>query len=131
MLVNDADAAGMAEVHYGAAKDHPGLVLLTTLGTGIGTAIDLPRRAHPQLRARATSRSTATTPRPGPPSSVKDSEGLSYKRVGAPRLQRYYERLEALLWPDLIVVGGGVSRKSEKFLPQAQAQDRDRRRPSC
>ena len=49
-------------------------------------------------------------------SSVKDKEGLSYEKW-AKRLQRYYERVEALLWPDLIVVGGGVSKDSDKFLP--------------
>ena len=49
LLVNDADAAGVAEVHYGAAAGHPGLVLMTTLGTGIGTRNPLPRGAYPQL----------------------------------------------------------------------------------
>ena len=64
-LVNDGDAAGVAEVHYGAAKDHPGLVLLTTLGTGIGTAI-LYRGVLSPTPNSATSRSTASTPRPAP-----------------------------------------------------------------
>ena len=115
MLVNDADAAGVAEVRYGAAKDHPGLVILTTLGTGIGTAIVyrgvlIPNSELGHLEIDGYDAETRAA------SSVKDKEGLSYKEW-AKRLQRYYERLEALLWPDLIVVGGGVSRKSEKFLP--------------
>ena len=116
MLVNDADAAGMAEVRYGAAKDHPGLVVLTTLGTGIGTAIIyrgvlVPNSELGHIEVDGYDAETRAA------SSAKDREGLSYKVWATERLQRYYEVLEALLWPDLIVVGGGVSRKSEKFLP--------------
>src|SRR5918994_1828421 len=115
LLVNDADAAGVAEVRYGAAKDHPGLVVLTTLGTGIGTAIVyrgvlIPNSELGHIEVDGHDAETRAA------SSAKDREGLSYKEW-AVRLQRYYERLEALLWPDLIVVGGGVSRKSDKFLP--------------
>ena len=116
MLVNDADAAGMAEVRYGAAKDHPGLVVMTTLGTGIGTAIVyrgvlIPNSELGHIELDGYDAETRAA------SSAKDREGLSYKVWATTRLQRYYETLEALLWPDLIVVGGGVSRKAEKFLP--------------
>ncbi len=115
MLVNDADAAGVAEVRFGAAKDHSGLVILTTLGTGIGTAIVyrgvlIPNSELGHLEIDGYDAETRAA------SSAKDREELSYKEW-AGRLQRYYERLEALLWPDLIVVGGGVSRKAHKFLP--------------
>lgn len=116
LLVNDADAAGVAEVQYGAAKDHPGLVLLTTLGTGIGTAIlyrgvlvPNSELGHLEIDGHDAESRAA--------SSVKDREGLSYKHW-AKRLQRYYETVEALLWPDLIVVGGGVSKDADKFLDQ-------------
>jgi polyphosphate glucokinase len=116
MLVNDADAAGMAEVRYGAAKDHPGLVVMTTLGTGIGTAIIyrgvlIPNSELGHIEVDGQDAETRAA------SSAKDREGLSYKVWATTRLQRYYETLEALLWPDLIVVGGGVSRKADKFLP--------------
>ena len=116
LLVNDADAAGVAEVRYGAAKDHSGLVVLTTLGTGIGTAIIhrgvlVPNSELGHIEVDGYDAETRAA------SSAKDREGLSYKVWATERLQRYYEVLEALLWPDLIVVGGGVSRKSEKFLP--------------
>ena len=114
LLVNDADAAGVAEVHYGAAKGHPGLVLLTTLGTGIGSAIlyrgvlvPNSELGHIQVDGHDAESRAA--------SSVKDREGLSYGHW-AKRLQRYYEVVEQLLWPDLIVVGGGVSKDSDKFL---------------
>ena len=125
MLVNDADAAGIAEVHYGAAKDHPGLVILTTLGTGIGTAIVyrgvlIPNSELGHIEVDGYDAETRAA------SSAKDREELSYKEWATERLQRYYERLEALLWPDLIVVGGGVSRKSDKFLPLLKLNARDR-----
>ncbi len=115
-LVNDADAAGVAEVHYGAAKDHQGLVVLTTLGTGIGTAIVyrgvlIPNSELGHIELDGHDAETRAA------SSIKDKEGLSYTDW-AKRLQRYYSHLEALLWPDLIVVGGGVSKDAHKFLPK-------------
>ena len=114
-LVNDADAAGVAEAHYGAAKDHPGLVLLTTLGTGIGSALIyrgvlIPNTELGHLEIDGYDAETRAA------ASVKDETGMSYPEY-AKRLQRYYEVVEALFWPDLIVVGGGVSKDSEEFLP--------------
>ena len=115
-MLNDADAAGMAEVRYGAAKDNTGLVVLTTLGTGIGTAIIyrgvlVPNSELGHIEVDGHDAETRAA------SSAKEREDLSYKVWATTRLQRYYEVLEALLWPDLIVVGGGVSRKADKFLP--------------
>lgn len=114
-IVNDADAAGVAEVHYGAAKNHKGIVIMTTQGTGIGSAIIndgvlLPNTELGHLEIDgfdAESRAAA---------SIKDKEGLSYKEW-AVRLQRYYETVEMLFWPDLFVVGGGVSKNHDKFMP--------------
>jgi polyphosphate glucokinase len=115
VLVNDADAAGVAELHYGAAKGQRGLVVLTTLGTGIGSAliydgvlIPNSELGHLELDGYDAESRAA--------SSIKDREGLSYPEW-AKRLQRYYAHLEALLWPDLIVVGGGVSKDADEFLP--------------
>ncbi len=115
-LMNDADAAGVAEVHFGAAKGHPGLVLMTTLGTGIGSALVyrgvlIPNSELGHLEIDGHDAETQAA------ASVKEKLGLSYGDY-VPRLQRYYEVVEALFWPDLIVVGGGVSKKSEKFLPK-------------
>lgn len=114
-VVNDADAAGIAEVHYGAAKDTEGVVILTTLGTGIGTAVIndgvlLPNTelGHIEVDGHDAESRAAK--------SAKEREDLSYKEW-AVRLQRYYETLQMLFWPDLFVVGGGVSKKHEKFLP--------------
>ena len=115
-LVNDADAAGIAEVKFGAAKDHPGLVLVTTLGTGIGSAliyrgvlITNTELGHLEIDGHDAETQAAA--------SVKTNLDLSYSEY-TPRLQRYYERVEALFWPDLFVVGGGISKDSDKFLPK-------------
>lgn len=116
VLVNDADAAGLCEAKYGAARDHPGLVLMTTLGTGIGSAllfngalIPNSELGHIEVDGHdAESRASA---------GVKEKLGLSMKDW-IPLIQRYYETVEQLIWPDLIVVGGGISRESEKFLPK-------------
>ncbi len=114
-IVNDADAAGIAEVRYGAAQGHGGLVILTTLGTGIGSAIInngllVPNSelGHLEIDGFDAEKRAA--------SSAKTREDLSYKEWSK-RLQRYYEVVEKLLWPDLFVVGGGVSKNSDKFLP--------------
>lgn len=115
VLVNDADAAGVAEVYYGAAKKQSGLVIMVTLGTGIGTALInngvlIPNSELGHIEIDGADAETEAS------SGVRDRLGLSFHEW-APRLQRYFSRLEALLWPDLFVVGGGVSKKSKKFLP--------------
>ena len=115
VVVNDADAAGVGELHYGAARDHDGLVLMTTLGTGIGTALLnrgalLPNSELGHLEIDGHDAETRAA------SSARENEDLSWEQW-AKRLQRYYSHVENLLWPDLIVVGGGVSKKAEKFLP--------------
>ncbi|MFT3888023.1 MAG: ROK family protein [Arachnia sp.] len=113
-LVNDADAAGLAEVHFGAAKGNPGLVILTTLGTGIGAAIIyrgvlIPNAelGHLELDGYDAEKRAA--------SSIKDKEELSYEEWATTRLQPYYSHLEMLFSPDLFVVGGGVSKDWNKF----------------
>jgi polyphosphate glucokinase len=114
-FVNDADAAGVAEVRYGAAKAVPGLVLLTTLGTGIGSALIFngtlvpnSELGHLQIDGRDAEK--------GASSVAKERDELSWS-VWATRLQRYYSHLELLFSPDLFLVGGGVSKSHEKFLP--------------
>lgn len=114
-FVNDADAAGVGEVRYGAAKDVPGLVLMTTLGTGIGSAliydgvlIPNAELGHIEVEGKdAESRASY---------SAKERDHLNWKDW-AKRLQKYYGTLEFLLSPDLFVVGGGVSKSYQEFLP--------------
>jgi polyphosphate glucokinase len=114
-VLNDADAAGEAEVHYGAGQGNRGVVLVTTLGTGIGSALFrdgelLPNTelGHLQLDGHDAETRAAN--------SAREREDLSWSDW-AKRLQRYYSHVEDLLWPDLIIVGGGVSKKADKFLP--------------
>ena len=115
-VVNDADAAGIAEVRFGAGRDQQGVVV----------------RHHPRHRDRqracsstatwsrtpssATSRCTARTPRTGRRSPSRVEDDLSWKEW-AHRVEKYLALVERLLWPQLIILGGGVSKKSDKFLP--------------
>lgn len=116
-VVNDADAAGLAEQAYGAAKGQDGLVIATTLGTGIGTAliyngvlIPNTELGHIQLaKGKGDAEKYAA-------SSVREKLDMGYKKW-AKRLTKYYSLMELYFSPELFVVGGGVSRVSEKFLP--------------
>jgi polyphosphate glucokinase len=115
LVVNDADAAGLAEARFGAARGVPGVVVVTTLGTGIGSAVVVDGRLVPNtelghLEVDGHDAETRAS------DAARDRDDLSWSQW-AKRLQRYYRVLEDLLWPDLIVVGGGVSKKHEKFLP--------------
>lgn len=114
-FVNDADAAGVAEVEYGAAHKAKGLTIVTTLGTGIGTAllIDghlIPNAELGHLEIDGVDWETRAA------YSIKEREDLSWTDWAA-RLQKYYTRLEAYFYPELFVVGGGVSKHHEEFLP--------------
>ncbi|MDR2348173.1 MAG: ROK family protein [Bifidobacteriaceae bacterium] len=114
-VVNDADAAGYAEVAFGAAKGVPGTVAVMTLGTGIGVALVTGGKLWPNAELghlMIDGRDAETWAA----ASAKEREGLTYTKW-AKRLQRYFTEVDRLLWPDLFVVGGGISRKHEKFLP--------------
>jgi polyphosphate glucokinase len=115
-FVNDADAAGFAEVTYGAAKDQEGLVIMTTLGTGIGGAmiyngvlIPNAELGHLELDGYDAEKRASGI--------VREREDLSYEQWAATRLQPYYQHVEMLFSPELFIVGGGVSKSYEKFLP--------------
>jgi polyphosphate glucokinase len=114
-VVNDADAAGLAEVRYGAAKGRRGLVIVTTLGTGIGSAfvydgvlVPNSELGHLEIDGRDAEKGAA--------SSAREREDLSWEEW-AKRLTTYYRKLEQLFSPELFVVGGGVSKKADHFLP--------------
>jgi polyphosphate glucokinase len=114
-VLNDADAAGIAEVKFGAAKDARGLVIMTTLGTGVGTALMFNGRLIPNselghLEIDGVDYESKAA------FSAKERENLSWEQW-AKRLQKYFSRLEALLTPDLFIVGGGVSKEHEFYLP--------------
>lgn len=114
-VVNDADAAGVGELHYGAGRNVDGLVLLATLGTGIGTALLnhgalIPNSELGHLEIDGVDAETRAS------SNARETEDLSWEEW-AGRLQHYFAHVEDLLWPDLIIVGGGVSKHAERYLP--------------
>ena len=114
-MINDADAAGLAEMKFGAGQGQPGTVIIITLGTGIGTAIFhrgilLPNTefGHLEMNKRDAEHRASD--------AARQREGLSWKKY-AKRLNRYLAAMEKLFWPDLFIVGGGISRDSERYLP--------------
>lgn len=116
--LNDADAAGVAEVAFGAAKGHQGLVIVTTLGTGIGTALIhrgvlIPNSELGHLEVDGQDAELRAS------AAAREREDLGWGEW-ARRLERYYQALERYLWPDLFVVGGGVSRKADKFIDRLE-----------
>ncbi len=115
-FVNDADAAGYAESEYGAAKDVDGLVIMTTLGTGIGSAIIYRNLLVPNAELGHIDIGGHEDYEKYASNLVREQSKLSWKDW-ADRLQTYYTTLEALFSPDLIIVGGGVSKHAEEFLP--------------
>ncbi len=114
-VINDADAAGIAEAKYGAGRNRQGLTVMTTLGTGIGTALIydgvlVPNAELGHLEIEGVDYETQAS------FAAMEREQLSFAQW-AQRLQVYYSTLEKLLTPDLFIVGGGVSKSHEQFLP--------------
>jgi len=115
-VLNDADAAGIAEVAFGAGKGVRGTVLLLTLGTGIGSALFIDGNlvpntefGHIQIRGKEAEKRASE--------HAREEHDLSWG-VWAGRVDEYLSHMEALLSPDLIIIGGGVSKKADKFLPR-------------
>jgi polyphosphate glucokinase len=115
IVLNDADAAGIAEARFGAAKGVDGVVIMLTFGTGIGSALLMngvlvpnTELGHLELDGHdAESRAAA---------SVRDEHGMSYKAWSQP-VNHYMRHVERLFTPDLFVVGGGVSKNADKWVP--------------
>jgi polyphosphate glucokinase len=115
-LINDADAAGLAEMKFGAGAGQKGTVLLLTLGTGIGSALFIDgilvpntEFGHIQIRGREAEKRASE--------SVREEHDLSWGKW-AGRVDEYLEHMEQLLSPKLFIIGGGISKKSDKFLPR-------------
>ena len=116
-FANDADVAGVAELRYGAAKDQPGLTILTTLGTGIGSALLYNGVLVPNSELGHVQRAEHGKDAEAYAAySAMEREDLSWEEW-AERLQWYYSHIEFLFSPDLFVVGGGVSKHADQFLP--------------
>ncbi|ONM47737.1 polyphosphate--glucose phosphotransferase [Nocardia donostiensis] len=114
-VLNDADAAGLAEDRYGAAKDYAGLVMLLTFGTGIGSAllyhgtlVPNSELGHLEVGGMETEHRAAA--------SVKERDGLSYEQWAA-RVSTVLIGLENLFWPTVFVAGGGISRDADHWIP--------------
>ena len=114
-VLNDADAAGLAEMRFGAGVDRRGLVLMVTLGTGIGSALFLDGKLVPNSELGHLELDGADAERQAS-ERVHVERALSWETWGE-RVNAYLRRLELLLWPDLIIVGGGVSEQSDQFFP--------------
>lgn len=113
--LNDADAAGLAEVRYGAGRGHDGVVILVTFGTGIGTAIihngllvANAELGHIELEGHDAETKAAA--------SARERDALSWEQW-AKRASKYLRALENLLWPELFILGGGISKKPDKWVP--------------
>lgn len=125
VVLNDADAAGLAEIKFGAGREfvaaNPnGVTLVATLGTGIGSALLVGETlvpntelGHLELDGMVAEKHAAA--------SAQERDGLTYAQW-APRLQRYFSHIERLFSPDLIIVGGGASKKADEFLPLLDLQ---------
>ncbi len=117
---NDADAAGLAEMTFGAGKDQTGTVIMLTLGTGIGTAIFsnghlLPNTEFGHLEINGEDAEHQAS------DAARQREDLSWKKY-AKRLNSYLITMEKLFWPDLFIIGGGISTVHERFIPLLTVQ---------
>jgi polyphosphate glucokinase len=115
-IINDADAAGIAEMRFGIGKDRLGKVIFLTLGTGVGSGVFIDGTLVPntefgqmEIRGRPAERRSAAVAR------VK--RGLSWKAWAAD-LDEHLDRIQQLMWPDLLILGGGVSKSPDKFIPR-------------
>jgi polyphosphate glucokinase len=113
--LNDADAAGLAEVRYGAGRGHDGVVIMVTFGTGIGIAIAhngqlIPNceLGHMELDGHDAETKAAA--------SAKERDDLTWEQW-AKRASKYLSALENLMWPELFILGGGISKKPDKWVP--------------
>ncbi len=114
-MINDADAAGLAEMTFGVGHDRQGVVLVVTVGTGLGTAVFtdghlLPNTEFGHIEINCVDAESRAS------DAARKLKKLSWKQW-AKRLDEYLLSLERLLWPDLIILGGGVAKKHEKFFP--------------
>lgn len=119
-VLNDADAAGIAEMKFGAGRDRGGLVIILTLGTGIGSAVFingqlLPNTEFGHLKIRGEIAEHRSSDR------ARQLKGYSWKKWGK-QLSEYLQYMEFLFTPDLFIIGGGVSKQYQKFFPHIDCQ---------
>jgi polyphosphate glucokinase len=119
-IVNDADAAGIAEMRFGVGAGKPGTVIFLTLGTGVGSGVFVDGTLVPntefgqmEIRGRPAERRSAA--------AARTRRGLSWK-AWAQDLDEHLQRIEDLMWPTLFIVGGGVSKSADKYVPRLTAR---------
>jgi polyphosphate glucokinase len=115
-IVNDADAAGIAEMRFGVGAGKRGVVIFLTLGTGVGSGVFIDGTLVPntefgqmEIRGRPAERRSAA--------AARTRRGLSWK-AWATDLDEHLERIEDLMWPTLLILGGGVSKNADKYIPR-------------
>jgi polyphosphate glucokinase len=115
-IVNDADAAGIAEMRFGVGRDKPGVVIFLTLGTGVGSGVFVDGVLVPntefgqmEIRGRPAERRSAA--------AARVRRGLSWK-AWSQDLDEHLHRIDDLMWPNLMILGGGVSKNADKFIPR-------------
>lgn len=115
-VLNDADAAGLAEMRFGAGRGKTGVVLVLTLGTGVGSALFNDGRlvpntelGHMEIRGRDAERRSAA--------AARTRRGLSWK-AWTNDLDEHLQAIDRILWPSLLILGGGVSKRAERFIPR-------------
>ena len=116
VIINDADAAGIAEMRFGVGKDRSGTVIFLTLGTGVGSGVFTngvlvpnPEFGQMEIRGRAAEKRSAAV--------ARVRRGLSWK-AWATDLDEHLDRIQQLMWPNLMILGGGVSKSPEKYIPR-------------
>ena len=115
-IVNDADAAGIAEMRFGVGAGKPGTVIFLTLGTGVGSGVFVDGTLVPntefgqmEIRGRAAERRSAA--------AARVRRGLSWK-AWSQDLDEHLHRIDELMWPNLMILGGGVSKNADRFIPR-------------
>jgi polyphosphate glucokinase len=115
-IINDADAAGIAEMRFGIGRGQPGVVIFLTLGTGVGSGVFVDGKLVPntefgqmEIRGRPAERRSAA--------AARIKRGLSWKAWAAD-LDEHLDRIYQLMWPNLIILGGGVSKSADKYVPR-------------
>lgn len=115
--VNDADAAGMAEIQFGEGATQEGVVLLITIGTGLGTALFVDKHLMPNTELGHLYLENGIKAERFASDAVRKNQDLGWKSWGN-RFNCYLTQMENLFWPDLVILGGGASKKFEKFQAQ-------------
>lgn len=120
-VANDADVAGLAEMRFGAGKDVAGVVLIVTIGTGLGTALFSDGHLLPNTELGHILLDNGWEAERYASEAVRESQNLKWKDWGD-RFNHYLCAMENLFWPDLIVLGGGASKKLHKFASRITTQ---------